>query len=81
MAGCGDVAARDVGEVGHAEVNGCPAGGLPVDLGEFLFGCGQADFQSFDLTEPALARGFGDAREQVAVDLGESSALSRVRPQ
>jgi len=61
-------------------VDGGAPGGLLVDLGEFLAGCGQADFQSFDLTEPALARGFGDAREQVAVDLGESCALSRVRP-
>jgi hypothetical protein len=78
---CGEVAACDVGKVGHAEVDGGAPGGLLVDLGEFLAGCGEADFQSFDLAEPALALGFGDARVQVVVDLDESGALGRIGPQ
>lgn len=35
--------------------------GAAVDLGEFLSGAGEADFESFDLSEPAFAFGFGDA--------------------
>jgi hypothetical protein len=32
-----------------------------VDLGEFAVGAGQADLEAFDLAEPALSFGFGDA--------------------
>jgi hypothetical protein len=64
-------AAREyVGECGHAELD---LGGLPpqghVDLGELVVGAGEADLQSFDFAEPALAFGFGDAVVQVGADL------------
>ena len=51
----GDVASGDPGEIGHAENGGAGPGGLLVDLGEFVAGPGQADLESFDLTEPSLA--------------------------
>jgi hypothetical protein len=50
-----------------------------VELGEFGAGGGEADFQAFDFTEPALAVGFGDAGGEVGADVGEAAALGRVR--
>jgi hypothetical protein len=52
--------------------------GASFDLGEFVLGAGEADLQSFDLAEPALAFGFGDAGGEVVADLGESVALGGV---
>lgn len=37
-------------------------------------------FQPCDLSEPALAAGFGDAGFQVVADLGQSGLLGRIRP-
>ena len=51
-----------------------------VDLCEFVLGAGQADLESFDLTEPALAFGFGDARDQVVADLEQAVPLGGVWP-
>ncbi|WP_437080808.1 hypothetical protein [Streptomyces sp. enrichment culture] len=41
----------------------------PVELGELVFGAGEADSQPFDLAEPALALGFRDADVKVVADL------------
>jgi len=62
-------AAGEVGECGRAELG---RGGLSVedavDLGELVFGAGEADFESFDFAEPALAFGLGDAGVQVVAN-------------
>src|SRR4249919_1377215 len=57
----GDDAAGEVGQVGHAEVDGGAAGGELVELGEFLLGGGEADGEPVGFAEPALAAGFVDA--------------------
>src|SRR6266487_5400832 len=62
-----------------AEMDGLVAGAL-VDLGELVVGSGEADFEAFDLAEPALALGFGDAGKEVIADLGDAGPLGRVRP-
>ena len=73
---------ENAGECGHAELD---CGGLPpqgrVDLGELVVGAGEADLQSVDFAEPALAFGFGDAVVQVGADLREPGALCGVWPQ
>ncbi|MFE9797110.1 MobF family relaxase [Streptomyces goshikiensis] len=58
--------------------------GLPVDLGELILGAGEADFESFDLTEPALALGLGEGRhpdadriEQILLAEGKAPAQAR----
>lgn len=66
-------------EVGHSEVDLGVTCRQVVDLGEFLLGSGEADLESFDFTEPALAVGFGDAGQQVVTDLEQAGALGRVR--
>ncbi len=63
---------------GHSELDGCGSGGEFVELGELGAGGGEADFESFDFTEPSLAAGFGDAADEVVADLGEAAALGRV---
>ena len=67
-------------EDGNAQVDGASVGGASFDLGEFVFGTGEADLKSFDLTEPAPAFGFVDAAGEVVSDLDESVALSGVGP-
>lgn len=52
-----------------------------VELGEFVLGGGEADFKSFDLTEPALLFSFGDADEKVVADLADAVALGGVDAQ
>lgn len=59
-------------------MDGCRSGGEFVELGELGAG-GEADFESFDFTEPSLAAGFGDAADEVVADLVEAAALGRVR--
>ena len=77
-----DGAARDVGECGHAEVDGLVlAAQGRVDLGELVLGAGEADLQPLDLAEPAFTLGLGDAVVQVGADLLEPAALGGVRPQ
>ncbi|WP_158309661.1 hypothetical protein [Saccharopolyspora spinosa] len=61
----GDGAADQVGKVGHAEVDGHGACGHFVELGEFLFGSGEADFESLDFAEPSFALGFSGIRQSV----------------
>jgi hypothetical protein len=59
-----------VGEAGDAEVDGVVAAG--GDLGEFGPRAGEADFQSFGFTEPAVGLGFGNAGDEVVADLFEA---------
>jgi len=50
-------------------------------LDEFFFGAGEADLESFDFPEPALAFGFGYAGFEVVVDLNETIVLCWVWPE
>jgi len=50
--------------------------GPPGDLGEFVFGSGEADLEAFDFAGPAFACGLGDPVGEVVADLGEALALS-----
>ena len=68
------------GGSGHAEVDGGGGAGPAVDLGELVFGAGEADFEAFGFAEPALLFGFGDAGEEVVADLGDAGALGGVWP-
>src|SRR6266480_423822 len=67
-------------EGGHSERDRGGGAGAPVDLGEFVFGAGEADLESFGLAEPAFAVGFGDAGGEVVADLGDAVALGGVGP-
>jgi hypothetical protein len=49
--------------------------GAAVDLGELVFGTGEADFEALDFAEPAFVFGFGDAGEEVVADLGDAWPL------
>jgi hypothetical protein len=51
-----------------------------VDLGELVFGAGQADFEPFDLAEPAFAGSLDDPGFQVVADLFQPASLRRTRP-
>jgi hypothetical protein len=68
-------AAGDVAEGWHAEVDGGGPAGPLVELGEFLFRAGEADFEALDLAEPAFAFGLGDADQQAFADLGDPAPL------
>src|SRR5215469_14670267 len=63
---------------GHAEVGG--AVGAAVDLGELVFGAGEADFEAFGFAGPAFTFGFGDAGDEVVADLGDPGPLGGVGP-
>jgi hypothetical protein len=66
--------------------SGCPAGstlagarpGGALHLLELLPGGGQADLQSVDLAQPALAFGLGDAGDQVVADLDQTVTLGGI---
>jgi hypothetical protein len=64
---------------GHAKVGGGGAGAA-VDLGELVFGAGEADFEAFGFAEPAFVFGFGDAGDEVVADLGDAGTLGGVWP-
>jgi hypothetical protein len=49
------------------------------ELGEFVWGGGEADVQPVDFAQPAFGVGFGDAVEEVVADLDQSGSLGRVR--
>ena len=72
------VRAGDVGQAGHAEVDGAAAGCEAVELGEFVGGGGEADVEAFGFAGPVLPAGFVDAGEQVVADGYESWPLVRV---
>ena len=63
---------------GHAEVGGVV--GAAVDLGQLVFGSGEADFEALGFAEPAFTFGFGDAGEEVVADLGDAGPLGGVWP-
>jgi hypothetical protein len=63
----------------HAEVHG-GGPGAAVDLGEFVLGAGEADFEAFGFAEPGFAFGFGDAGDEVVADLGDAGPLGGVWP-
>src|SRR6266436_4920882 len=65
----------------HAESDRAGGACAPVDLGEFVFGAGAADFESFGFAEPAFAVGFGDAGGEVVADLGDAVPLGGVGPE
>ena len=52
-----------------------------VELGEFVFGAGEADTEPFDLAEPAFAFGLGDAGDEVLPDFLQPGPLGWVRPE
>jgi hypothetical protein len=55
--------------------------GAAGDLGEFVFGAGEADLESFGFAGPAFAFGFGDAGGEVVADFGEAFLLGGVWPE
>jgi hypothetical protein len=71
-------AAGDVAEGGDAEVDGGVAEGVALELGEPVFGAGEADLESFDLAEPAFVFGFDNPGLQVVADLFQPCPLCRV---
>src|SRR5215469_5562720 len=76
----GLAALRGWGDRRDADVDGLAAG-APVDLGKFVVGAGEADFESFDFAEPAFVFGFCDAGGQVVADFGDAGPLSGVGPE
>ncbi|MFH8738289.1 MULTISPECIES: hypothetical protein [unclassified Streptomyces] len=50
-------------------------------MSKLVFGASQANPESFDLAEPALALGLGDAGDELVADLLQPAALGRVRPE
>jgi hypothetical protein len=62
-------------------VDGCPAGGEVVELGEFLLRGGKADLESFGFAVPALAFSLGDAGQQVAADVFQPRPPGEVDPE
>lgn len=80
MSRSGGGAADGVPEGGHAEVSGSVAGGDLLRGLKFLLGGFESCFQPCDLSEPALAAGFGDAGFEVGADLGQPRFLGGVRP-
>jgi hypothetical protein len=81
LTGCGDGAASDVGEAGHAEVGGGASPGEIIELGEFLPGGGEADLQTLGFAGPAFMVGFVDAGLEVVAQVGQPRSLGRVGPQ
>jgi hypothetical protein len=63
------------------KINDAGAGGVPVKLGDFLLGSGEADLEPLDLAEPSFAFGLGDAGDQVVADVGKSCPLGRIGPE
>jgi len=64
-----------VQDTGHADVDRDGWVGAPVDLGEFVACAGQADLESFGFAVPAFAFGFGDAGDQVVMNLYDAGPL------
>src|SRR5215469_11906131 len=62
-------------------MDGCPAGGEVVELGEFLLRGGQADLESFGFAVPALAFSLGDAGQQVAANVFQPRPPGEVDPE
>jgi hypothetical protein len=78
---CGEGLAGGLCEGRHAQVHGGGrAGGEFVHLGELGGRGSEADFESLDLTRPAVLLGLGDAVAQVVADAGQTRPLGRVGP-
>ncbi|WBO68876.1 hypothetical protein [Streptomyces camelliae] len=56
-------------------MDGAVVGGAAVELVEFLLCSGEADLESFDFAEPALAPRLGDAGNEVVADVDEPCPL------
>jgi hypothetical protein len=65
LAGGGDGAASDVGEAGHAKVDGRAPPGEFIELGDLLPRGSETDLQALGLAEPAFVLGFADAGLEV----------------
>jgi hypothetical protein len=76
-----DRSSRRTGGGGQTEVDRAGSARALVELREFPFGAGEADFETFDLAEPTLALGFGDAGQQVVADRGDPLPLGGIGPQ
>jgi hypothetical protein len=61
-------------------VGGGGGAGAAADLGELVFGAGEADLEAFGFAEPAFAFGFGDAGDEIVADLGDAGPLGGVWP-
>ncbi|WP_459005156.1 hypothetical protein [Streptomyces sp. SD15] len=69
----------DLAEGRHAEIDsGGSAGCLGIELGQLVLRAGEADLESFDLTEPSFTFGFGDADEEVVADFDQPCPLGRI---
>ncbi|NJP98791.1 hypothetical protein HCN51_56830 [Nonomuraea sp. FMUSA5-5] len=68
----------DLAKTRHSELDGGGLAGAVVEVGELGLGSGQADVQAFGLTQPTLALGFGDARQEIAADLLKPWSLGGV---
>jgi hypothetical protein len=67
------------GERRHAQLHGgAPAGSELIELGELGGRCGEADLQAFDLTEPVVLLGLGNAVAEVVADLDQAGPLRRI---
>jgi hypothetical protein len=67
-------------EGGHSESDRGWGAGAAVDLGELVFGAGEADLESFGFAGPAFVAGFCDAGGEVVADLSGTVALGRAGP-
>ena len=77
--GGGDGLSGDLGECGHAQVDGCTAvSGDLVHLVELVFGGGAAEGEAIHVPGPAVGGGFGDPGGEVVADLRQPGASGRV---
>ncbi|MGW1995313.1 hypothetical protein [Embleya sp. NPDC001921] len=67
-------------DIGHAKADDGRAGGRVPHGRELLVGGGEGGLDCGDLAEPALLLRFGEAVDQVGVDLFEPVPLSWVNP-
>jgi hypothetical protein len=64
----------------RADLEGCGAAGAGVELSDLVASGVETDLQAVDFTEPAFGAGFGDAVDEVVVDLDEPGALGGIWP-
>jgi len=66
---------------GEAEQHWAVIGGQALHFLELFLCAGEADLQSFNLAEPVVLFGFGDAGVKVGDDLAKPVSLIRVGPE
>jgi hypothetical protein len=72
----GDRLSGDVGECGHAQVDGGTAvSGDLVHLVELVFGGGAAEGEAVHVPAPAVGGGLGDPGRQVVADLHQPGGV------